>query len=105
MPGNVHMNKGYTLVEAIVALGVLAMVIVMIMPGITQFINNTRNPNQVGQARVYRCGGIYVSVSSVVESGTIPNTPPVPNSNARGCALVRVQAIASGYIPSIKQSL
>lgn len=116
-------RRGYTLVEALVALGVLVALIVMIVPGVARFLAHTRadfvdmcmwesaiselnrvkaNPSQIGQARTYTCGALTVNVNSSIESGSIPPTPPAPGSNVRGCAIVRVQASAQGRVAVIR---
>lgn len=111
------LKRGFSLIEAMVALGVLVMLVVMIMPGIARFIEATRrdfismclwesavsglhrikaNPNQVGATFTYRCGAINVTVNSQLISGTLPATPPAPGLNQRACAVARVQAQAQG---------
>lgn len=116
-------NKGYTLIEALVALAVLVALVVMIMPGIARFLESTRadfvnmcvwesaiselnrvkaNPTAVGQVRTYRCGALVVTVNSLIEGGALPANPPQPGSGIRGCALVRVQAEARGRTATVR---
>lgn len=82
MPSKLHMKRGFTLVEAIVALGVLVAIIALIMPGIARFLTMTRadflnmclwesamsefnrvkaNPDAVGRTNTYTCGAIVVN--------------------------------------------
>lgn len=111
------MKRGFTLMEAIVALGVLIAIIALIMPGIARFLTMTRadflnmclwesavsefnrvkaNPNAVGRTNTYICGAIVVNTRSFLESGNIPQTPPQSGFGNRACAIVRVEATAQG---------
>ena len=117
MPSKMHMKRGFTLVEAIVALGVLVAIIALIMPGIARFLTMTRadflnmclwesamsefnrvkaNPDAVGRTNTYTCGAIVVNTRSFLERGNIPQTPHQSGSGNRACAIVRVEATAQG---------
>lgn len=122
MSKQLQLKKGFSLMEAMVALAVLSMLIAMVMPGIGSFIRATgddfvnmcvwesavselrrikSNPNQIGRTFTYRCGALNVTVNSQLISGTLPNTPPPSGQNQRACAIVRVNANAQGRTATI----
>jgi len=117
-----QLDKGYSLTEALIALGILSLLVMFTMAFVAQFINATRqdfinhclweytistlervkaDPNMIGQSFTYGCGGIRIDSTSTIVSGTLPPNPPPPGSNQRACAVVQVTSQASGRIARI----
>lgn len=115
--------KGYTLIEAVIAVTILSIMVMMILPGTIHILNLARsdltnmclwesafselnriksNPSVVGQSRTCRCGNIDVRLESFVESGTIPAQPNPSLSNQRNCALVVVRSSTDNKSVAVK---
>ncbi len=116
-------NDGFTLLEAIVSVGILAIVVAIVMYGITAYLNYTRqdfiymclveaaqsgiqqaqaDPSTVGTNTVYTCGSLPINVSTSIVSGNIPNPPPPPYASQSSCAVVESDATYSGQTSSIR---
>ncbi|MEM3845974.1 MAG: prepilin-type N-terminal cleavage/methylation domain-containing protein [Candidatus Parvarchaeota archaeon] len=122
----IRKNYGFTLIEAVVSVGILAMIVVFIMAGVTAFLNYTHqdfvymclieaansgieqaaaNPSSIGQNSTYQCGNLQISVSTQLISGQIPASPPAPNTGQTACGLVESDATYNGQTSSIRDEV